>query len=133
MLQSSSLGLFYKITNKVEVKKIFRLHLDLASLRLSAECTSWSLSPKFREKKFIKVQLGLIFIEDTAPPMDTENHVAVKDWIRTTVTVHNFRITVFCYAQHGSSAEETNRVQTAVCLFSLRFSLGLNFYYPNHF
>ena len=39
--------------------------------------------------------------------------------------LHNFRIAVFCYTQRGSSAEETNRVQTAVWLFSPRFLLGL--------
>ena len=55
----------------------------------------------------------------------------VRDRVRTAtaVTVHNFRIAVFCYAKRGSSAEETNRVQIAVSLFSPRFKLGLNFSY----
>ena len=62
---------------------------------------------------------------DAVPPLDIEYHVRTA----TAIAVHNFRIAVFCYAQRSSSAEETNRVQTAVCLFSPRFSLGLNVYY----
>ena len=45
------------------------------------------------------------------------------------VVVHNFRIVVFCNAKRSSSAEESNQVQIAVCLFSLQFTLGLNFSY----
>ena len=52
------------------------------------------------------------------PPPDIGNRVAVRDRVRTAV---------FWYARRGSSAEETNRVQIAVCLFPLRFALGLNF------
>ena len=86
----------------------------------------------------------------TVPPPDIGNRVAVKDRVRTAiaVAVHNSKIVVFCYVQRGFSGEETNRVQTTVCLFSPRFSLCLNFYYsystvyvhakfyktfPNHF
>ena len=54
-------------------------------------------------------------------------HVGIA--IAVTVAVHNFRIVVFYYSKSGSSVEETNRVQTVVCLFPLQFSLGLNFYY----
>ena len=58
------------------------------------------------------------------------NRVAVRHCVRTATTiavaVHNFRTAVFCYAKRESSAEETNRVQIAVCFFSPRFTLGLN-------
>ena len=59
---------FYRGTNNAEVKIIFRFRFDLALLRLSAERTSWFLSPKFREKKFKKVQLRMTFIEDICKP-----------------------------------------------------------------
>ena len=65
----------------------------------------------------------------TVPDLDIGNRVAVEDRVRTATAVHNLRIAVFCYTQSGSSAEETNRVQTVVSLFSPRFSLGLNLYY----
>ena len=51
--------------------------------------------------------------ESTVPRPDIRNRVRTA----TAIAVHNFRIAVFCYAQRSSSAEETNRVQTAVCLF----------------
>ena len=63
----------------------------------------------------------------TVPPPDIGNRVKTATAIA--VAIHNVRIAVFCYAQRSSSAEETNRVQTAVCLFSSRFALGLNFSY----
>ena len=67
----------------------------------------------------------------TVSPLDIGNPIMVVDYIRTAIAVkvHNFRIGVFCYAKYSSSVEKTNRVRTAVCLFSQRFSLSLNFYY----
>ena len=76
------------------------------------------------------------------PPPDIGKRVAV--------VVYNFRFVVFRYVQHCSSAEETTREQTEVCLFSPRFSLGfkklfvkgtvqcmhmysLTKHFPNHF
>ena len=67
------------------------------------------------------------FCYSTVLPPYIGNHV------KTTTMVHNFRITVFCNAKLGSSAEEANlvqtMVQTAICHFCLQFSLGLNFSY----
>ena len=55
---------------------------------------------------------------DTVLLPDIGNCVTVEDRIRTAtaiaVAVHNFKIVVFCYAQRGPSAEETNQVQIAV-------------------
>ena len=65
----------------------------------------------------------LVHQKHTVPPLDIGNRV------RTAIAVHNFRIAVFCYAKRGFSVDETDRSQTAVCLFLPRFSLGLNFYY----
>ena len=69
--------------------------------------------------------------EFTVPPAGIGNCVTVRDSERTTITVHtcNFRIAVFVMKKRGSLAEKTNRVQIAVCLFSLQFKLGLNFSY----
>ena len=57
----------------------------------------------------------------------------VRDRVRTmnaiAVTVHNFRIAVFCYVKRASSAEETNQVYIAVCFFFLQFTLSLNLSY----
>ena len=56
----------------------------------------------------------------TVPPLDIENRAEVRDRVRTATAIagHNFRIAVFCYAKRGSSADETNQIQIAVCLFS---------------
>ena len=71
------------------------------------------------------------FKNNTVSPPDIWNRVAVEDRVNTAtpIAIHNFRIAVFSYAQRSSSAQETNQVQTAVCLFSPRFPLGLNFSY----
>ena len=57
---------------------------------------------------------------DKVPHLAIGKRVAVEDHLRTSnvVAVHYFRIALFCYAQRGSSAKETNRVQTKVCLFT---------------
>ena len=59
------------------------------------------------------------------------NRVAVEDRVRsaTRVAVHSFKIAGFCDAKCSSSAEETNKVQIGICLFSPQFSLSLNYSY----
>ena len=79
--------------------------------------------------------IGRTFIENPSQFYGTtlghRNHVVGEDRLKTAiaVAVHNIRIGVFCYAQRSSLTEETNRVQIAVSLFSLWFSLDLNFSY----
>ena len=67
----------------------------------------------------------------TVLPPDLGNRV--RDHIRTAIAVHNFRIAVFCHPKRGSSAEEINRVQVAVCLCSPRFTLSFNLSYTSSY
>ena len=72
---------------------------------------------------------GILLIPQIVLLLDMGNRIVFRDPVRTATAIaaYNFRIAFFSYAKHSSSAEETNRVQNAVCLFSLRFTLGLNF------
>ena len=88
-------------TNNAEVKKIFRFCFDLASLRLSAERTSWFLSPKFLEKKFKKIQLCVISIEDIVSPRVTTEKGGI--FIAFKVLVHSWSTTYAVTSSHYGS------------------------------
>ena len=74
----------------MEVKQIFCFRFDLASLQLSAKCTSWFLSPKFHKKVQKSSTLSFSLRIFVSPRFTTEKgrifvafKVLVHSWLTT--------------------------------------------------